>query len=191
MTAVVEEKRYSAEDLLTLPDGDRYELVGGRLVEKSIGAESAWVGLRLSSRLLEYCDRESLGWVFPADASYKCFSDDASKVRRPDVSFVGSERLPAGRLPKGHILVAPDLAVEVVSPNDLYSEVRVKISEYLEAGVRLAWAIDPGSRSAEVYRTDGSYSWLSEDDELDGESVLPGFRCRIGDVLPPAPEVES
>jgi Uma2 family endonuclease len=106
-------------------------------------------------------------------------------VRRPDVSFIHFGRLQNEVLPKGHIEIPPDLVVEVISPNDLYGEVKAKVREYQLAGIRLVWLIDPDGRSVEVYRANRSVSILSDEDELEGEDVLPGFRCRIMDILPP------
>ena len=99
-----------------------------------------------------------LGWVAGADASYQCFPAAARQVRKPDASFIRIDRLPAGEEPEGHCPIAPDLAVEVVSPNDLYSEVEEKVDDYLAAGVRLVWVIDPPTRTAHVHRAGGGVS---------------------------------
>src|SRR5262249_22122716 len=87
----------------------------------------------------------------------------------------------------GHLRIAPDLAVEVVSPNDLVYEVDAKVQEYLKAGTQRVWVINPEVRSVEVHRPDAPGTILREQDDLDGEDVLPGFRCRVGDLflLPP------
>ncbi len=83
--------------------------------------------------------------------------------------------------------------VEVVSPNDLYSEVEEKVLEYLKAGVSLVWVVDPEVRVVRVHRADFTSAFLTENDSLSGEDVLPGFLCRVGALLPPpaavAPEV--
>ncbi len=105
-------------------------------------------------------------------------------MRRPDASFVSYGRLPRENPPLGNVEVAPDLAVEVVSPHDLYSELHTKVREYLAAGVRLVWVIDPQDRSAVTYGPDGAGTFLTEEGLLVGGDVLPGFACRLGDVLP-------
>lgn len=184
MSITAEDKLYTPEDLLSLPDGESFELVAGRLVEKPVGAESAWIGGLLFARLLEFNARHRLGWVFPSDVAYQCFDWLPRHARKPDASFIRVERLP--KPPKGLISVAPDLAVEVISPNDLHSEVAIKVREYLQAGVRLVWVINPDSRTADVYRQDGTAAYLMENGILDGEDVLPGFQCRLGDILPEA-----
>ncbi|MBV8128293.1 MAG: Uma2 family endonuclease [Planctomycetaceae bacterium] len=93
-------------------------------------------------------------------------------------------RLSGGELPKGHVRIPPDLAVEVVSRNDLASELDEKVEDYQKAGVGLVWVIHPESGTASVYRSDGSVSRLHQDDELSGEEVVPGFRCRVRSLFP-------
>jgi Uma2 family endonuclease len=108
-------------------------------------------------------------------------------VRKPDVSFIRRGRLPDERLPKGHVTIPPDLAVEVLSPNDLADEVDEKVKEYLEAGVLVVWVVFPKTRTVQIHRADGPIVKLTETDELSGEEVLPGFRCRVGEIFPPQP----
>jgi Uma2 family endonuclease len=183
MSTVAAKPRYTPDDLLKMPDGDRYELVDGELVERNMGWYSSLIGGELFRLLSNFCVAKSLGRVTPADASYQCFPDNPDKVRKPDVSFICLERLPAGQEPEGHCRIAPDLAAEVVSPNDLYSDVEGKVAEYLAAGVLLVWVINPPTRSARVHRADGTVTDLEESDELSGENVVPGFRCRVGDLF--------
>jgi Uma2 family endonuclease len=130
-----------------------------------------------------YCKAHRSGRVVPADASYRCFPDDPDKVRKPGVSFICRGRLPGGKRPKGHCLIAPDLAAEVPSPNDSYSEVEEKVGEYRRAGVRLIWVIHPPTRTVRVHRLDGTVSDLTDADELSGEDVIPGFRCAVRDLF--------
>lgn len=175
--------RFTPEDLLTMPHGDRYELVDGQLVEKSMGNEADWIAGEVFRRLANFVAEERLGWAYP-ETSYQCFDEDPARVRRPVASFIGSGRLPQGRLPSGHCRIAPDLAVEVVSPNDTFSEVQVKVEEYLRAGVRVVWLVDPAARIIEVVRGGGQPQRLHESDELRDDELLPGFRCRVGDLFP-------
>jgi Uma2 family endonuclease len=85
-------------------------------------------------------------------------------------------------VPLGYPAVAPDLVVEVVSPNDRAGEVQAKLSDWLTAGSRLVWVIDPGRRRVIVYREDGFVDLLADQDALNGEDVLPGFSCSIADI---------
>ena len=180
---------YTPEDLLTMPDGDMYELVDGNLVARHMGWLSGVIGSELLFRIALFNREHPLGWVNQGgDGSYQPFPE-SRKVRKPDVSFVRFGRFPDEQPPPGHALLAPDLAAEVVSPNDTYEEVDQKIEEYIRAGVRLIWVVSPVNHTVRVHRLDGSSASLRENDELDGEDVLPGFRCRVGDLFPrpPAP----
>jgi Uma2 family endonuclease len=167
-----------------MPEGDLYELVNGQLVEREMGAKAGWVSGQVYTRLNLHSQQHDAGWVFPDGTGVQCFPDDPHKVRRPDTCFVARGRFPNEEVPDGHILLAPDLTVEVVSPNDF--EVEEKVDEYLDAGVKLVWVLNPPKRAVKVYRAQGAMSQLNENDELSGEDVLPGFRCRVGDLFPPA-----
>ncbi|QEH32146.1 hypothetical protein OJF2_06150 [Aquisphaera giovannonii] len=169
-----------------MPDGERHEPIRGRLVEKAAGARSGWVELKLGAAPLAFCEAHDLGWVLPGTTDYRCFSHAAGRVRRPDISFVRKDRPPGGELPEGFSIVPPDLAVEVVSPRDLASELEEKLDDYRAANIPLAWVIYPDSRSAMVYRSDGSMSRVREDEDLPGEHVIPGFRLPLGAILPTA-----
>jgi Uma2 family endonuclease len=188
MNAVATKTEYTPEDLLAMPDAERYELVNGVLVERHMGMEAAYVVVELVRRLGNHCHDRRLGWVLSGgDAGFQGFPNSPRTVRKPDVSFVSFGRFPDEILPLGYARLAPDLASEVVSPNDLYEDVDQKVEEYLRARVRLVWVISPRNRTVRVYRLDGSSCSLRENDELDGEDVLPGFRCRVGDLFPRPP----
>lgn len=181
---------YTPEDLLTLPDDRAYELVDGQLVEKQRGTKSSWVAVQLAHRLQRHLDRQPAALVF-GPTTYQCFPDSPNKVRRPDVSFIRPGRLPTEALPDGHCPIAPDIAAEVVPPDDTHTEVSKRTEDYLAAGVALVWIIDPDTRTVLVYRAGGdAVGFLHENDELTGESVLPGFRCRVAEILPPAKPAE-
>ncbi|MBC8868418.1 MAG: Uma2 family endonuclease [Planctomycetes bacterium] len=175
------------EDLLNHPEEERFELVDGELVERKVSSKSSWIAGELFGLLRDHCKREDLGWVWPPDNGFQCFADSPRTVRKPDVSFVAKDRLPDGPS-GGYEKVVPDLVVEVLSPNDLALEVNAKIELFLHAGVRIIWVIDPEVRTAAVYRSDGSTSRLRFGDELDGESVISGFRCNISALFPPVGE---
>jgi Uma2 family endonuclease len=182
---------YTADDLLRMPLCKGYELVDGKLQELHVGAESSYIGGQLFALLLAYCRTKRLGWVFPPETSYQIFFPDRPNlVRKPDTSFVRLGRLPNERLPKGHIQLAPDLAAEVVSPNDLYYEVEEKVAEYRTAGVRLIWILVPPTRTVLVRRLDGTATEIGEGGELSGEDVVPGFTCRVADLFD-EPEAEG
>ena len=145
-TSVATKTQYTPEDLLAMPDSKSYELVGGQLVERNMGAESSWVGGELHLRLSRYCREREMGWALPADNGYQCFPHEPGLVRKPDVSYVRFGRLAGGALPKGWIKIPPDLAVEVVSPNDTVYELEEKLADYQKVEVPLMWVVYPNSR---------------------------------------------
>jgi Uma2 family endonuclease len=173
------------EDLLAMPEANGYELVDGQVVEKNVSILSSIVGTLLSGLLAAHCLAKGLGWVVHADCGFQCFPDHPKKVRKPDVGFVRRERLPSQELRQGNCPIHPDLAVEVVSPKDLFDEVDLKVEEYLRVGVPLVWVVSLETRIVYVHRGDGSLAKVREDGELDGEDVVPGFRCRVRDIFPP------
>jgi Uma2 family endonuclease len=171
------------DDLLRLPDGDHYELVDGVPVEKPMGAESDEIGLWLGSQLIAFVRARRLGRVFGPKTGYTCFPDDPKKLRLPDVSFIATGRLEGDKAPKGHITIAPDLAVEVVSPADPVSLIETKVAEYRSAGVRLIWVIVPETRTVLIRRLDGTCDEVNATGQLSGEDVLPGFTCVVADLF--------
>ncbi len=184
--STVEQVTYTPDELLKMPDGDAYEIVNGQLVERDMGARAGWVSGQMFHRIQLHVVESGEGWAFPDGTGVQCFPDDPHQLRRPDTCFVARGRFENDEVPEGYIRIAPDLAVEVVSPNDSYYDVEDKVDEYLAAGVRLVWVINPSNRTMKVYRRDGDLSHLDEHDELSGEDVLRGFRCRVGELFPPA-----
>lgn len=188
---IVTEKFYTPEELLTMPDGKAYELVCGKLVERKMGAESSRIAQIINARMEIHASDNRLGLTWGADASYRIFGADATKVRRPDGSFIARGRLPNDQPPRGHIEIFPDLVVEVVSPHDLAAEVDNKVEEYLQAGVRLIWVVYPESRHVLVYRSGSVVQRLGVEDELSGEDVLPEFRLAISTIFPVVSEAAA
>lgn len=173
----------TAEQLqaLRIPD-KRTELVKGRLVVREpAGYRHGEVAASLTRILGTFVYARGLGSVVAAETGFKLFTDPDT-VRAPDVGFIHRDRVPSPP-PAGYAALAPDLAVEVLSPDDRAGEVLAKVADWLSAGCRVVWVVDPVHRTARVYRADGSESLLAEDDALDGEDVLPGFSCRLAEVL--------
>ena len=98
------------------------------------------------------------------------------------MSVVVRGRFADERVPKGDIAIAPDLAVESVSPNDTYEEIEVKVNEYL-AGVRLVWVLSPEAKTVVIRRPDKTAATLDTTDALTGEGVIPGFNCPVADIF--------
>ena len=142
----------------------------------------------LTSLLGGHVRERRIGDLLAAETMHRYFPNHPGRVRKPDLSFVRAGRLDAAQLAAGFLTVPPDLAIEVVSPNDEAEDLERKLLDYLDAGIPLLWVIYPVARSAVVYRADGSANRLREDDELRGEDVVPGFACRLGDLFPAPPE---
>ncbi len=157
------------------------ELVRGQVVrEPPAGFEHGWLGVEIAAILRQFVQVRSLGKVVGSDAGFVLF-DEPPTVRAPDVAFVARDRLTFD--PKRFAPLAPDLAVEIVSPSNTVSEIHGKVMDYLDAGTRVVWVVDPGSRSVTVYRARDDVQWLTGDDDLDGEPVLPGFRLRLSELF--------
>jgi len=190
--SIAEVKRsYTPTDLLAMPDAVNYELVEGELVERNMSYLSSFVEGRVFEVVQSFVRKENLGHVLPGTLGFQCFRNRPHKIRRPDVSFIRSSRISADLFLDGYCPIAPDLAVEVVSPNDLAHEVNEKIEEYFGAGVRLIWIVDPVARVVDVYRMDGANSRLRENDILDGGNLLPGFQCMVKDLFPERSETPA
>ena len=173
----------TAEELLylNLPD-KQVELVRGRLVVREPpGLRHGIVGLEIAARLWDFVRAHNLGIVVAAETGFKLFAKPDT-VRAADAAFIRRERVP-DPLPAGYANLAPDLVVEVLSPGDRAGEVLSKVGDWLSAGSRLVWVLDPARRRARVYRADGSEALLDEGDLLEGEDVLAGFACPLNDVF--------
>ena len=149
------------------------ELVDGVLVEKAMGYLESFLAVELIAFLATYARQNDLGVVAGADGTIRLA---VGLVRIPDVSFVSWDRLPDRKVPTKPIPdLAPDLAVEVLSASNTKAEMRRKVSEYFEAGVRLVWLVDPSTRTVRVAYAPGRETILGEGQTLEGGDVLPGF----------------
>ena len=174
----------TAEEFLHLSFPDkRTELVRGVLrVREPAGYLHGEIAMRLGAVIHNHVEQHALGRVFAAETGFM-LRRKPDTVRAPDVAFVVSARL-LDPPPRGFAELAPDLAVEVLSPDDRPAEVLEKVAEWLRAGVRLVWVVDPARETVHVYRADGRESVLRLDDELEGEDVLPGFRLSLNRLFP-------
>lgn len=169
------------EELLRLPkDGNKYEAVDGGLRVSPAGWLHERIVARLIGRLVAFVERERLGDVLGSNVLYVLPSGNK---RGPDVSFVAADRLGPGAVGVAFPQLVPDFAVEVLSPGDSPRQVLDKVGEYLQAGVRLVWIIDPERRHAAIYRSMTSVREIGGDGNLDGEDLLPGFRCSLAEIL--------
>jgi Uma2 family endonuclease len=180
----VHKKLFTAAELfqLSIP-GRRLELVKGELFEMApAGGRHGSVAMTVGILLGAHVRANRLGRVFAAETGF-ILRLNPDTVRAPDAAFVAMHRLPGGEPPIGFVDLAPDLAVEVLSPSDRPGEVAEKVADWLRAGTRLVWVIDPATRSATVYRSLDDVQELSVADRLDGEQVVPGFSCALAEVF--------
>jgi len=182
---MITKQALTAEQLWQMPEvpGMRFELVDGELVEMpGAGVLHSIIAALVYRLIFAYAEERNLGIAFPDGLGY-ILHRRPDIVRIPDVSFVSNAHIPDGELPKGFWESAPDLAVEVVSPNDMAEDVHDKVHEYLEMGTRLVWVLWPKSRTVSVHTADEVSREFGLKDELDGGEVLPGFRVRVADLF--------
>ena len=176
----------NVEDLYRLPDdGRRYELIAGTVVSEPLpGFRHGRVVARIVSLLRAFAEAQGLGEVVTADTGF-VLARGPDTLRGPDVAFVDNGRLPSASEESKAFEGAPDLAVEVVSPSNRPDEVHAKVADYLAAGTRLVWVVDPDPdrRTLTVYESLLAPRVLRAEDEVDGSDVLPGFRARVSELL--------
>ena len=167
-------------ELMVLPeDGFKRELVDGEIHLSPAGFLHGRVIIALALKVGAFVETGNLGAL--ADSSTGVWMPSGN-LRVPDLLFIARERLPDPRV-KGFLRVVPDLVVEVLSSGDSERAILDKVGEYLAAGVRLVWVIDPQARRAAEHRSLTNVRDVGEAEDLRGDDVLPGFRCRLGDVL--------
>ena len=172
------------DELFRMPDeGKQYELVRGVLkVGEPPGARHGSVAMLLGARIAQHALANRLGVVFAAETGF-VLARDPDTVRAPDVAFVRKDRIPAGGPGPKYFDGAPDLAVEVLSPDDTVYEVEEKVEEYLAAGAGAVWVVNPKHRRVTVYRLDAAPRVLGERDALEGDDLVPGFRCEVREIF--------
>lgn len=163
------------------PDPEKeYEIVDGQPEEKSMaGARHGGVGTRLLIHLGWHVAGHNLGCVYGADTAFEI----GANVRIPDCSFISAARLPADGEPDGRWPIPPDLAVEIISPTDIFVKVRSKIYEYLASGVKQVWIVEPDAATVTVYRSPTDLTIFSGEDELTSDDLLTGFRLPLGEIF--------
>jgi Uma2 family endonuclease len=180
----------TAEDLLAVPDPNLpHELWRGvlRVVMPASGAHGYAVSL-LMVAMGQHVYAHDLGMLFSESTGF-LLERGPDTVLCPDVAFVSKGRLPAGELGSPFPEIAPDLAVEVLSPSDRPADVRAKIAEYFRLGVRCVWVFLPAERSVQVHAHGAgpgrgtTTSVLGDDDILEGGEILPGFRYPLAKLF--------
>ena len=173
----------TADELLLMPDdGNRYELIRGKI--KKMPLRGGFHGKQAGSiqgSLGTHARTNRLGVVYAAETGF-LLETDPDLVLAPDVAFIRRERQHLGDTAR-YIPVAPDLAVEVISPSDRLTQVHEKALEWLAHGVRMVIVVNPRNRTVQVYRSPTDIATLTEADTLDGGDVVPGWRMAVADIF--------
>jgi Uma2 family endonuclease len=177
-------QQVTADDLSLMPDdGFRYELVKGELRRMNpAGNVHGRVTMSVAWRLAQYVEENQLGTVYAAETGFRLASDPDT-VRAPDVAFVSRARVEMVGEVEGFWPEAPDLAVEVVSPDDSYTDVEEKVFDWLDVGTKMVVVINPRQRSSTVYKSPTDIIALAEADVLDGGEIVPGFELAIREIF--------
>jgi len=191
MTIVTEKKTWTDEAFMALSgDGHRYELIDGEPADMgNSGMEHGGIGSFLGGLLAIHVRQRKLGAV--CDSSTAFTLKNGNKRSRsdcytisPDVSFVAKERLKGlKRPPRGFFQGSPDLAVEILSPNNTVEEIHTKIVEYFENDTRLVWVIHPDEKYVLVYHSPEPDGFLRSQDVLDGEAIVPDFAIAVAELF--------
>jgi Uma2 family endonuclease len=179
-------ERYTIHDLAqvaALPEnhGKLLELIDGEIIEKMGSFIPSTLAMKLGAYLLAYLAQNPIGYITGADGTYIL---SESNKPMPDVGYISKARLTA--LPQREVPIPPDLAVEVVSPNDALQEVRRKVYMYLEHGVQEVWVVYPEDQTLDVYTPTpegASIRHLKQADTLTGGVLLPGFTLPLSQLF--------
>ncbi|MGH9802807.1 MAG: Uma2 family endonuclease [Blastocatellia bacterium] len=172
----------AATELAFAPDRE-VELVDGKPEVKDMaGARHGGVTARLLIKVGSYVEDNFLGGVYTPDTTFQIGLNE----RLPDIGFISAERIPEDGEPEGLWTIAPDLAVEVISPNDIWEKVMSKVRNYFTAGVQEVWLVSPEQQTITIHHSLTTTTILISDDELSSEALLPGFRCRVSDIFQPS-----
>jgi Uma2 family endonuclease len=181
MTETRTRAKLTGEDLLEIQAETRksYELIEGELVEMSpTGGLHSEIEVTISALLWLHVRQHKLGRVVGGEAGFYVRGDEHT-VRGADVAFISTAKVPPEGLPTGFLKIAPDLVVEVVSPNDRGTEIVEKVGEWLAFGVAAVWVVYPNTRSVHVYTDPRSSRIFSADDTLEGSGALAGFSTPV------------
>jgi Uma2 family endonuclease len=173
----------TGEALFQMQNTGRCELVKGRVIQMSpASGKHGAISMTIGALLHIHVKSHKLGKTYAAETGVY-IQRNPDTVRAPDAMFISNERQAQINNPAKFIDVAPDLAVEVLSPNDTWTEVETKIDEYFSVGVRLIWAIDPDQEIVAVYHPSGERSRLTKADTLTGGNVLPDFSVPVTEIF--------
>lgn len=174
-------RRFQTEESVNrfLMKNKNYEYINGNLKKKNMpNAKHSGITGRLVIELGIYLKKQKVGRVYP-EAHFQI----GANKRIPDVAFVLEERIPDTGEPQAFWNIAPDLAIEIVSPTDFYQNVLGKIYEYFDAEVKQVWLINPEKETLTIYFSSAETKVLLKTDTLTCEDILPGFRLKLSDIF--------
>jgi len=175
-------KLVTAEEFFWMPDSKGLELIDGEIRKMSpAGGKHGRIASRVHISLGTYVQKRGLGETTIAETGY-LIRRNPDTVRAPDVAFVQRERWTE---PDGYFLGPPDLAVEVISPNDTYGEVDEKVFDWLRSGVQIVIVINPRNQSATIHRSLTETARVEIDGSLDAGDVVPGWTLPLRDLFVP------
>ncbi len=181
---VREARAIEAEALTEIEPEGLYEVVDGAILEKpAMGAYEIEIASILQSLLGPFARSNGLGRVV-SEMLFR-LEADLKRERRPDVAFVSQERWPIERrAPRANAwAVVPDLAIEVISPNNKTVDDIAKLEEYFQAGVCAVWFVFPEVAKIYVYQSESSVTILPRETTLEGGEVLPGFHLSLAELF--------
>ena len=180
---MVATRQITVEEFEAMSLDGRWELIDGELVEMASSADRpSSVGATITGMLWSFVRAHRLGRVYNAEGGFVLFSH-RNVVLAPDVAFVRAERAPQGEARNHFARLAPDRAVEVLSPSDRTTEILVKVQMYQESGVPLVWVVDPDLETVTVIAQGNPTIVLGSGDDLTGGDVLPGFYVSVAEIF--------
>ena len=172
----------TAEELLVYSGAEHCELVRGELVVyEPPSFEHGATVMAIAAPLAAYVRQRALGTVVVESGCV--LQRDPDTVRGPDISFVSRARLSPDRIDETYFEGAPDLVIEVLSPSNTRRQIREKVADYLAAGARLVWVVDPRAEHVVVHRATGPAEVVPWNEPLDGGDVVPGFTITIAELI--------
>ena len=182
MNTALEKETITGAELYAMGDIGRTELVRGEIIRlMPTGHPHGYIEAMIAALLVMFVRKHRLGRVLTGEVGVYT-EHDPDTVRGMDVAFISHERL-AQVKSKSYLDVAPELVVEVMSPDDRWSEVQQKLAEYFAVGVQLIWVVDPRLEQVHVYRSLTDIDRLTNEDNLTGGEVLPGFAVPVAELF--------
>jgi Uma2 family endonuclease len=184
LAEAVEKQIMTATELASLsPEASHGELVQGEFISMSpAGFTHGRIALKIGTYLNIFILEHQLGEAYAAETGF-ILKHNPDTVRAPDVAFVTSQRAAQQSKETGFFDGAPDLAVEVISPNEMVDDIESKLIDYLEAGTKMVWLVFPRTQSITVYRSLTDIRVFTVEDKIDCEDLLPGFSAAVKEIF--------